>query len=141
MADDQEEIMMDLEEICWSPEGSLLSGSDSWSPYNESEPIAWSTTFDHSLDLQLSRHLEFSPVQVPHSLEHSPKRGRRGRKPLRPQDPVKKKTEEKDKYWLRGFRAYMKLEYERLRPSFVPADQLFWRDHLGAGGKPEKGSA
>lgn len=144
MADDYQfgdEVMMDLEDICWSPEGSLLSGSESYSTFNESEQVAWSTTLDNSLDFQLSRHLDYSPVQAPHSLEQSPKRGRRGRRPLRPQDPVKKKTEEKDKYWLRAFRAYMKLEYEALQNIFTLAEQAFWRDHLGSGGKPEKGSA
>lgn len=37
--------------------------------------------------------------------EHKEKR-KRGRRPIRPQDPIRKKTEEKDKYWLRAFRSY-----------------------------------
>ena len=35
-------------------------------------------------------------------------RPKRGRRPLRPYDPIRKKTEEKDKYWLRAFRSYIR---------------------------------
>lgn len=66
-------------------------------------------------------------------------RKKRGRKPLRPFDPVKKKTEEKDKYWLRAFRSYMKLNYALLRGEMSEEDRLFWKEHLGPDGKPEKG--
>jgi len=66
---------------------------------------------------------------------------KRGRRPLRPFDPIKKKTEEKDKYWLRGFRAYMKEHYNQLRGDLGAEERLFWRDYLGTGGKPEKGNA
>ena len=66
---------------------------------------------------------------------------KRGRRPLRPFDPIKKKTEEKDKYWLRGFRAYMKQYYNQLRGDLSAEERLFWREYLGTGGKPEKGNA
>lgn len=65
---------------------------------------------------------------------------KRGRRPLRPFDPIKKKTEEKDKYWLRGFRAYMKAEYSHIRAQMSTEDRAFWREYLSIGGKPEKGN-
>lgn len=68
-------------------------------------------------------------------------RKKRGRRPLRPFDPIKKKTEEKDKYWLRGFRAYMKAEYNHIRAQISTEDRVFWREYLSIGGKPEKGNA
>lgn len=74
-----------------------------------------------------------SPPSSPNS------RKKRGRKPLRPFDPVKKKTEEKDKYWLRAFRGYMKVNYPALRDEMTAEDRAFWREHLGSEGKPEKG--
>ena len=76
---------------------------------------------------------ESSPPSSPHAKK------RRGRKPLRPFDPVKKKTEEKDKYWLRAFRSYMKENYAVFRGEMSADDRLFWKDHLGPDGKPEKG--
>jgi hypothetical protein len=63
---------------------------------------------------------------------------KRGRKPLRPQDPIKKKTEEKDKYWLRAFRTYMQGAYPDIQSSLYPYDQCFWRCFLSAAGKPGK---
>lgn len=65
---------------------------------------------------------------------------KRGRRPLRPFDPIKKKTEEKDKYWLRGFRAYMKTQYNQIRSELNAEERAFWRYYLGPGGKPEKGN-
>jgi hypothetical protein len=66
---------------------------------------------------------------------------RRGRRPLRPFDPIKKKTEEKDKYWLRGFRAYMKAEYNHIRSEMSTEDRTFWREYLSTRGKPKKGNS
>lgn len=76
---------------------------------------------------------DLSPPSSPNA------RKRRGRKPLRPFDPVKKKTEEKDKYWLRAFRSYMKTNYAVLRGEMSADDRTFWKEHLGSDGKPEKG--
>ena len=52
---------------------------------------------------------------------------------------IKKKTEEKDKYWLRAFRAYMKSAYSALKFGFSAQDQEFWESYLSHSGKPEKG--
>ncbi|CAG9321133.1 unnamed protein product [Blepharisma stoltei] len=64
---------------------------------------------------------------------------KRGRKPLRPFDPIKKKTEEKDKYWLRSFRSYMKFHYPQIENSLTEEDKEFWLFYLGSKGKPDKG--
>ena len=37
-----------------------------------------------------------------------PEKKKRGRKPLRPNDPIRTKTEEKDKFWLRAFRSFVR---------------------------------
>lgn len=66
-------------------------------------------------------------------------RKKRGRRPLRPNDPIRKKTEEKDKYWLRAFRAYMKLHFTIKKETMNEFELLFWLNHLGPTGKPEKG--
>lgn len=69
-----------------------------------------------------------------------PEKKKRGRKPLRPLDPVRKKTEEKDKYWLRAFRAYMRMYYPTVREHMRSDDQEFWDWYLSAEGKPGKGN-
>ncbi|CAG9314807.1 unnamed protein product [Blepharisma stoltei] len=70
----------------------------------------------------------------------SENRKKRGRKPIRPNDPIKKKTEEKDKYWLRVFRAYMKSRYSKIKQRLNTTEQLFWLEYLGPSGKPGKGN-
>lgn len=73
------------------------------------------------------------------ALEAVPGKKKRGRKPLRPQDPVRKKTEQKDKYWFRTFRAYMRQHYSLLSPNMTPQDQFFWGKYLSLDGRPSKG--
>lgn len=72
--------------------------------------------------------------------EGPPQKKRRGRRPLRPQDPIRKKTEEKDKYWLRAFRAFMRASYATLRESMKPKEFEFWDFYLGPKGKPGRGN-
>jgi len=64
---------------------------------------------------------------------------KRGRRPLRPQDPIRKKTEEKDKYWLRAFRSHMSGNFEKLKPQMSPDEIEFWDFYLSHLGKPGKG--
>ena len=71
----------------------------------------------------------------------APAKKKRGRRPLRPNDPIKKKTEEKDKYWLRAFRAFMKSSYSSMKQEFSPTEVEFWESYLAHSGKPEKGRA
>lgn len=87
-----------------------------------------------------SHDISPSPITSPPLFPSVVLKRKRGRRPLRPFDPIKKKTEEKDKYWLRGFRAYMKSEYSHLRAVMSAEDRVFWKDYLGTGGKPEKGN-
>ena len=67
-------------------------------------------------------------------------KNKRGRKPLRPQDPVRRKTEEKDKYWLRAFRAFMQKRFPVEKKAMVSEDRFFWREYLSSEGKPDKGN-
>ena len=65
-------------------------------------------------------------------------RPKRGRRPLRPYDPIRKKTEEKDKYWLRAFRSHIRKVVEE--PNEMNSEELeFWDFYLGTNGKPGKG--
>lgn len=64
---------------------------------------------------------------------------KRGRKPLRPQDPIRKKTEQKDKYWFRTFRSYMRENYTLLSPAMSHEAQSFWKAYLSLAGRPSKG--
>lgn len=67
-------------------------------------------------------------------------KSKRGRKPLRPQDPIRRKTEEKDKYWLRAFRSYMQGRFHEEKKSMNSEDRFFWREYLSPEGKPDKGN-
>jgi len=64
---------------------------------------------------------------------------KRGRKPLRPQDPIRKKTEQKDKYWFRTFRSYMRESYSYLSAAMTSEVQDFWKVYLSLAGRPSKG--
>ncbi len=66
-------------------------------------------------------------------------RPKRGRRPLRPYDPIRKKTEEKDKYWLRAFRSHIRKIVESEDNHMVKDELDFWEFYLGPNGKPGKG--
>ena len=111
---------------------------------------ALSTTLDYSdsfgswgddLGLQAVHRAEGEEPETRGLLDlHSgPTKKKRGRRPLRPLDPVRKKTEEKDKYWLRAFRAYMRTAYPALKERVSAEDQEFWDMYLSPAGKPGKG--
>ncbi|OMJ89962.1 hypothetical protein SteCoe_7748 [Stentor coeruleus] len=65
---------------------------------------------------------------------------KRGRKPLRPNDPIRKKTEIKDKYWLRAFRNFVKNNFSILKKFFTKTELDFWLHYIGKCGKPGKDS-
>jgi hypothetical protein len=110
--------------------------------YNEPEmwtswvPKLTTSGLDSQLDEVLSK-LSFPSDPKPPS---SPTIKKRGRKPIRPNDPIKKKTEEKDKYWLRMFRGYMKGKYPEVSHLLTSDEQQFWLDHLSSKGVPDKGN-
>ena len=81
------------------------------------------------------------PIETPVNLQKRKaiaERKKRGRKQIRPQDPVKKKTEEKDKYWLRSFRKYIKENFNKIAVNLSQEDYNFWTTHLSAQGVPDK---
>ena len=65
-------------------------------------------------------------------------RPKRGRRPLRPYDPIRKKTEEKDKYWLRAFRSHVRKVVESKELQMGKDELEFWEFYLGPNGKPGK---
>lgn len=122
-----------------------FSETDTWISNSSSSKLLTTAGIDSSLDEILSnlhqspnsnpRYL--SPVKIhPPSLETK----KRGRKPIRPNDPIKKKTEEKDKYWLRVFRGYMKTRFAEISHLLSNEEIKFWQDHLSPKGIPDKGN-
>lgn len=133
----EEDYAMDID-TDWSQATSYLGGQ--WSSCPSTNESTWAANgLDFGMDFQMNRQLEYSPPVEASSLDKAKKR-RRGRKPLRPQDPIKKKTEEKDKYWLRAFRAYMQTIYAEVDGFLCPQEREFWQEHLSPAGKPEKGN-
>lgn len=128
---------MDLESD-WGQQASQLTQEDSYQCAAASNCIA--NSVDICMDMHLNQQLSYASIaqqQASHP-SHTEKR-KRGRKPLRPNDPIKKKTEEKDKYWLRAFRSYMKLAYKDIEGILCPREREFWAEFFTLAGKPSKG--
>lgn len=63
----------------------------------------------------------------------------RGRKPNPPSFLTgTKKTEEKDKFWLRAFRSAMKRDFPGFKSDLPLSDRAFWRDYVSKAGEPGK---
>lgn len=88
-------------------------------------------TFEKELELQINVFLNCIQEKTPEILEIPRKRGR---KRIRPSNPTK--TEIMDKFWLRGFREFMKLNFESLKASLSDLD--FWGFFIGKLGNPGK---
>lgn len=88
--------------------------------------------FESQLDLQIQSFL--LQTQVKSLVENTNLPKKRGRKKIRPYNPTK--TEIMDKFWLRGFREFMKINYGELRNSLT--DKEFWEFFLGRSGNPGK---
>lgn len=95
----------------------------------------FSQNYEQELDNQLEKYA-FLPVH-----EYPKVQKRRGRKPLRPNDPIKKKTEIKDKYWLRAFRNFVKSNFSLIKKLFTIKQLEFWICYISKSGKPGKDSA
>lgn len=80
--------------------------------------------------------LEALSKQFPASLKPAAKK--RGRKLKCPNDPVKKKIEEKDKFWLRMFRTHMRAKFSEISNSLNDEEKSFWQEYLSAKGVPDK---
>lgn len=61
---------------------------------------------------------------------------KRGRKKIRPHNPIK--TEIMDKFWFRGFREFMKINYFDIRMYLDDEDVIFLHNFLSANGIPNK---
>ncbi|OMJ68615.1 hypothetical protein SteCoe_33877 [Stentor coeruleus] len=121
----------------------LVSQLNKENPYDLEDISSYTSSFSESTD-PLSSSFE--------AINHDPNnmledifavdrndRPKRGRRPLRPYDPIRKKTEEKDKYWLRAFRSYIRKVVES-EDNHMGKDELeFWDFYLGPNGKPGKG--
>lgn len=105
------------------------------------KPPTYRTLTSHSMELGLDEVLvklnEIEAKSAPRRRKNGAGK-KRGRKPIRPLDPVKKKTEEKDKYWLRSFRKYIKENFHKFSYTLIPDDLTFWSEHLSTQGVPEK---
>ncbi|CAG9313328.1 unnamed protein product [Blepharisma stoltei] len=135
------EIDPKLTDIALEQNPSLIqlpsSDNDTWP--------SWPSSPHSNLERGMDEYLDKMFEDKTESQEESPTaasslKKKRGRRPLRPHDPIKKKTEEKDKYWLRAFRAYMKELYPKISDKMGLEEQVFWNEHLGSNGKPEKGN-
>jgi len=120
-----------------------LSESDTWGSWPNSPKLFGGLGIEHGMDEVLSKlHKPNSSSTKPNGTKQpqSPLQKKRGRKPIRPNDPIKKKTEEKDKYWLRMFRGYMKARYSEVVHLLSTEEQSFWLEHLSSKGVPDKGN-
>lgn len=87
------------------------------------------------IDQHITDHLEsILNTQFEQVVEEIDLPKKRGRKKLRPLNPIK--TEIMDKFWLRGFRNFMKNNFFDLE-SYL-SDTVFWKFFLGKGGNPGK---
>ena len=87
--------------------------------------------YEAELDCQIEAFLT-QTLEKTEETEDIPKK--RGRKKIRPSNPTK--TEIMDKFWLRGFREFMKMNYSDLKNHL--SDSGFWVFFLGKSGNPGK---
>jgi len=83
-------------------------------------------------------HQIIQALNRPFPTPSKPPGKKRGRKPKCPNDPVKKKIEEKDKFWLRMFRNYMRTKYPEISNSLNEEEKGFWQEYLSAKGVPDR---
>ena len=117
--------------------------AETWGSWPNSPKLLTSAGLEMCMDellFKLHKTSSNSPKPVEKKQQMNLPQKKRGRKPIRPNDPIKKKTEEKDKYWLRGFRGYMKTKYPDIAHTLTPEEQAFWLDHLSTKGVPDKGN-
>lgn len=103
----------------------------------EAEEVEQIEAGDAKNERQMSPETTQTPGQKDALLCRKVKRRRRSSKPP---NAIHKKTEEKDKYWLRAFRKHMRGCYPKLRRTLSPEDQQFWDFFLSHCGNPNKGN-
>ena len=87
---------------------------------------------EDQLELQIESFLNYTHDN--HVFDFTLNPHKRGRKPIRPLNPTK--TEIMDKFWLRGFREFMRMNQIELKSSLD--DKKFWNFFLSRGGTPGK---
>jgi hypothetical protein len=95
----------------------------------------FSLNYEREMDSQLEKYA-FDFIQEPEKAKK-----KRGRKPLRPNDPIQKKTEIKDKYWFRAFRNFIKIHLPKVKSQFDEDSLEFWNMYTSKEGKPGKESS
>lgn len=120
----------------------MISKMDQENPYGLEDISEYTSSYSDSTD-PLSSSLDRIVIDPNNMLEDifavdRNDRPKRGRRPLRPYDPIRKKTEEKDKYWLRAFRSHIRKVVEEPN-EFIKEELDFWDFYLGPNGKPGKG--
>jgi len=125
-------------------EKTYFSDSDTWGSWPNSPKFLTSAGIESSMDEVLSQ-LHKPALSTTQSnrppvtkAPSSPGQKKRGRKPKCPNDPVKKKIEEKDKFWLRMFRNYMRTKYPEISNSLNEEEKGFWQEYLSAKGVPDR---
>lgn len=86
----------------------------------------------------LKTHQIIQSLNRPFPAPSKPPANKRGRKPKCPNDPIKKKIEEKDKFWLRMFRNHMRTKYQKISNSLNEEEKSFWQEYLSAKGVPDR---
>ena len=129
-------------ELAVTMEYELVIEGDDLSDFAEKTP-AFRPLTSISMELGMDEMLNSLHTPIENTVNLQKRRiiaekKKRGRKPIRPQDPVKKKTEEKDKYWLRSFRKYIKDNFNKIAVNLSQEDYNFWTVHLSAQGVPDK---
>lgn len=118
-------------ETCQLP--GLQSGSETCV---ESSPFSRNTCcLENYMDERLEELLEQQSRDTQRNVNE-----KRGRKPLRPNDPIQKKTEERDKYWLRRFRIYVQRHFYRIEKILDKNEISFWNKYLNKKWVPAKGN-
>ena len=122
---------------------TLVSNMNTENPYDLEDISEYTSSVSDSTD-QLSSSYEGMNYEPNNMLDDlfavdRNDRPKRGRRPLRPFDPIRKKTEEKDKYWLRAFRSHIRKVVESRNNCLEKEELEFWDFYLGPNGKPGKG--
>lgn len=79
---------------------------------------------------------EYEELSEPQTIVETGKK--RGRRLLRPNDPLNIKSELKDKFWLRKFRSFFKKHYSEIDAVLSAEEKEFWEEFLSASGVPSR---
>lgn len=128
------------ENFCSTKELDVILENDQICSENETFCSSYSfiEEFSKIYEQELDNQLDKYRFQLTQSSDKVKKK--RGRKLLRPNDPIRKKTEIKDKYWLRAFRNFVKVNINKFKDFFSSTQLEFWDYYVSNSGKPGKNS-